>query len=247
MENRLPQTTSRPITRKLGVFVGLVLLAALIDLTPTTCITDSGRRDRSTVRDKARGRELPPEPAQPARLPTVAALEVRPVLRTPAAEQAASIPEYDPVALSMNGSESPMEIMEMETRDPSFAVPREALLRRLVSERLRDRLPYGVALFVGCQSSSCEVIVQGESSDDDLNLALQAINVSDLCEASGVGPMAVSNEPHRPGISIVLLYSPKLREHAAYERWLQEHRQVENTQTEPQPSTTRRTKATVHD
>jgi hypothetical protein len=131
--------------------------------------------------------------------------------------------EYDPVTLNRVTHITPAEIMNKEPRDPAFAGPREAALRDRISERLRKRVAFETKLDVNCRTSSCELAVQGQSDSDNLNDVLQALDLSTLMDAGQVGPMTSQGASQRKGMSIIMLYSADLRDHAAYDRLLQQH------------------------
>ena len=130
---------------------------------------------------------------------------------------------YDPVVLNRAMDLSPLELFDTEPRDPAFAEPRERALRERILERLRSRIDFVPQVDVRCHTSSCELTIESGRAGDNLDEALQAIDLPLLSETTTVGPLRHGADTSRNGISIVILYSVALRDHAAYEQLLRQH------------------------
>jgi hypothetical protein len=132
-------------------------------------------------------------------------------------------PNYDPTTIVMTTQTMPSEILKREPRDPAFAGPREIVLRDRVVERLRKRVPFETKVDTKCYTSSCELTVQGTSDVDEMNAALEALDLSRLADSSEIGSWKDPADPRRRGLRITLLYPAALRDHAAYDEWLRQH------------------------
>ena len=73
---------------------------------------------------------------------------------------------------------------------------------------------------------------QGASSADELNAALEALDLDMLADTVQVA--AVKGQGQTKGVSIVVLYSAGLRDHAAYEQWLRRHQASDEPAPRPQ-------------
>jgi len=131
--------------------------------------------------------------------------------------------DYDPVMLNRVMNIPPSELMNKEPRDAAFATLREQSLRDRITERLRKRITYDAKVGVECHTSSCEVTIENGKIGDDLNSALQAIDLSRLSEAVEVGPMTRQGVSRQRGMSIIMLFSADMRDPAAYDRVLRQH------------------------
>lgn len=129
---------------------------------------------------------------------------------------------YDPITLMRVMNVAPLELMNKEPRDAAFAGPREAALRARIEERLRKRLDLDARVDVKCHTSSCEVTLQPATGTGDLAAAVQALDLDTLAEAMQLGPASMA-DVRQKAVSIIMLYSSELRDHAAYERWLRQH------------------------
>lgn len=132
--------------------------------------------------------------------------------------------DYDPVVLNRALDVSPVKLFDQEPRDPAFAGPREVALRERIIERLRSRISFVPKVDVSCRTSSCELTVEGGKTSEDINDALQAIDLQQISETTTIGPLRHTDDASRNGISIVILYSAALRDHIAYEQLLRRHK-----------------------
>lgn len=130
---------------------------------------------------------------------------------------------YDPTTIVRTMQTMPSEILKQEPRDPAFAGPREIALRDRVVERLGKRVPFETKVDTRCYTSSCELTVQGTRNVDEMNAALEALELDGLADSAEIGSWKDPEDPQQRGIHIILLYPPTLRDHAAYDRWLRQH------------------------
>jgi hypothetical protein len=129
---------------------------------------------------------------------------------------------YDPIILNHALNLTPAEIIAKEPRNPIFADSRETALNDRLNKRLRERLTTHAQISTRCQTSSCEIDLERGDSDDDLSKIAQALDLNKL--GSGVtqfGPMG--EIAPNGGIRVVMLFSPEMRDPAAYERVMQLH------------------------
>lgn len=171
------------------------------------------------------------KPASPA--PPPRALPRRPASRDGVRDTAQSgdvigstdptSPSYDPTTIVQTMQVTPSEILKKEPRDPAFAGPREIVVRDRVVERLRKRVPFETKVDTKCYTSSCELTVQGASNVDEMNAALEALDLDGLVDTTEIGSSKDPDDPERRSLRIVLLYPAALRDHDAYDRWLRQH------------------------
>jgi hypothetical protein len=136
--------------------------------------------------------------------------------------------DYDPITLMHVMNTTPRALLSQEPRDPAFADSREVALRDRITERLRHRSAADLKVDATCRTSSCEISVQGASGAEELNAALEALDLDMLADTAQVGPVKGTKR-----VSIVVLYSAALRDHAAYEQWLRRHQA--NDEPAPRP------------
>lgn len=127
---------------------------------------------------------------------------------------------YDPTTIVQTMNARPSELLKKEPRNPAFAGPREITLRDHVMARLHKRIPFEAKVDTRCYTSSCELTVQGARNVDEMNAALNAMDLSRLAEAAETGASKDPEDPQRWLIHIILLYSAALRDHAAYDQWV---------------------------
>jgi len=132
-------------------------------------------------------------------------------------------PAYDPVLVNRVTDASPRELFAKEYRDPVFALSRETTLNRRVTERLRRRVRFPTEVNVTCRTSSCELTLEGVPRSEDLDAALQALDIQVLADTSMIGPKKSAAGLSTGGMSIVMLYSVALRDRAAYDKLLRLH------------------------
>jgi hypothetical protein len=129
---------------------------------------------------------------------------------------------YDPVTLTRVTQMWPSEIMSKEPRDPAFADLREAALRERITARLRKRVAFDVKVDVSCRTSSCEATIDGANNVEEWNAALEALDSQRLAETSETGLKDDDMGQHRR-MSIIMLFSADLRDHAVYEQKLKQY------------------------
>jgi hypothetical protein len=187
------------------------------------------RRPRS-----ADARVVAPE-AQPTRPAATSPAEHRPKISLPrrASGEALDVignsdpssTDYDPIILNRVMNTSPLELMRKEPRNQAFAGPREAALQERITERLRKRVAFDVNVQANCHTSSCEVLLEGGRGAEDMDTAIQAIDLSILSETGMVGPLASSKNGTQNSIRLIVLFSAALRDHAAYAQLLRQHKE----------------------
>lgn len=133
--------------------------------------------------------------------------------------------DYDPVVVNRTLDISPVNLFDKEPRDPAFAGPREQALQARIDERLRARVKFPAKVDVNCRTSSCELSLEGGQTAEDLDSALQALDLHLISETTTIGPLRHTSEVSRKGLSIVILYSAALRDHFAYEQLLRQHKE----------------------
>jgi hypothetical protein len=141
---------------------------------------------------------------------------------------------YDPVTVNRTTDISPRELLRKEPRVSSFADRREQALRNRLTERLRRRVPFATKLDVTCYTSSCELTLESGQASEDLNTALQSMELEQLSDTEMVGPRDDVSGHRQGGISIVLLYSPTQRDHATYDELLRRHQERDGLPKNPQ-------------
>jgi hypothetical protein len=131
--------------------------------------------------------------------------------------------DYDPTTIVRTMQMMPSEILKKEPRNPAFAGPREIALRDRIVERLRKRVPFETKVGTKCYTSSCELTVQGASNVNEMNVALEALELSRLADSAEIGSWKDPDDPRLRELRITLLYSAALRDHAVYDQWLRQH------------------------
>lgn len=211
----------------LPAFAGLGALAAGLlirarphdpEARPAVAVQDPGHAEEESA-----SRPRPPPRVAPR----------RPASRDGARDTAASgdvigstdptSPSYDPTTIMMTMHVRPSELLKQEPRDPAFAGPRELALRDHVVARLHKRIAFEAKVDTRCYTSSCELTVQGAGNVQEMNTALEAMDLSRLAEAAEVGSLKDPEDPQRRIMQITLLYSAALRDHAAYDRWVRKY------------------------
>jgi hypothetical protein len=204
-----------PIFATLGVVAALLIRRSCAEPAPHL----EPDRPIEKVRASATSRGPIPSPL----LPTRGVIEERRNAADVVADTDPTSKRYDPIVLNRVTNMSPSDLWRKEPRDPLFAPVREDALKARIVERLRKRISYEADVNVSCHTSSCEVTVQGHDQGDDLNEALQAIDLSRLAETVEVGPMVNQDASSQQGMRIVVLYSPSLRDAVEYDRMLRQH------------------------
>lgn len=116
-----------------------------------------------------------------------------------------------PLTLEQLGGVRPLDIWTAEARDAAFANERELSLRDWVVKNMRGQVPYATSVDVECRETSCRVAVRGESQSNDLNIALQAIDLPLLDVVSEIGPLKDADGTRLCGLQIVILFSRSQR------------------------------------
>jgi hypothetical protein len=118
--------------------------------------------------------------------------------------------ESDPVDVYQLTHARPRDIMELESREPSFASSRELELRTHIEDRLTRSVRFPFQVGVKCYTSSCELTVCARSVDGDLDAALKAIDLPALADVAEIGTARCGSE-QAPGLSAVMLFSARMK------------------------------------
>jgi len=205
-------------------FVGFAIAGVVVALGARVGCRGSTERpsSRSAARATPVASSVPPATARPP-LPRPAPAAGGSTKKDVIVDSDPRSPAYDPVLVNRVTAASPRELFAKEPRDPVFALLRETTLNRRITERLRKRVSFPTEVNVTCRTSSCDLTLEGVPRSEDLNAALQALDVQVLAETSMIGPKKSAAGIPTGGMSIVMLFPAALRDRAAYDKVLRLH------------------------
>jgi hypothetical protein len=123
--------------------------------------------------------------------------------------------DYDPSVLAAIGM-SVHEVFELEERNRAWAVPREGFISKQMEKDLLEHFPDAKLESVECHTSSCEITVTApESQRSDVFRYIQQPPLGSTMSPE-IGELEADG---RRRMSMTVLMSPEMRDHATYEQW----------------------------